>query len=237
MRRLSIITLGLVIGALATGVITHSILKQDYATHLTMVRDTTPPIQHDTTTTIIPDTVTSHLPTATSVLLPCPPEGSAKDSLHRQANVLKNRSILPTVVDTTSFDFLLSLDPYGQLDTFAIYTEGYIIEAKSGEAESCNCKGPLRDIHIVFAPTPTSSVEKWVIAEISPRSPLLILKQVRELAKNHAHVGIMGYLFNDSEHLNASCKSNPTGKHLWRGTTWEVHPVLAIVQLPNATTY
>src|SRR5436305_1442983 len=120
---------------------------------------------------------------------------------------------------------------------------GYVVGAKPGGIESCNCKAEevkWRDTHIDVVMNPQEAPDKTrhVVVEVTPRWRAIKAKPSQPggravdwstpaLAK--AIVGkwvkITGWMFFDGEHTNAAENTHANGKHNWRATAWEIHPV------------
>lgn len=167
---------------------------------------------------------------------PCDIYGSKKLQKFRTLDSLKNRNF-----SESGFDPSLTLEAILNFkgDDTKVYNSsqyvsltGYVILVKAGGSETCNCgsSNPKdKDIHIEIALHPKDKAVNAMVCEINrytqSDNPEFTLQQVRKkyLGKK---VTIQGYLFLDAEHLQNAMTTNPTGKHNWRYSCWEIHPVM-----------
>jgi hypothetical protein len=132
---------------------------------------------------------------------------------------------------------------------------GYIYYAKPGGVETCNCKLKKqqdKDFHIGlgFDPKVAGSIEQGdiqesgdnadpvvqqtsVIVEMTPSyraafHPGWTLPKVRKLVGQQ--VKVIGQLLVDNEHNTAdqNCAFSDHDDDCWRGSAWELHPVMAL---------
>jgi hypothetical protein len=176
----------------------------------------------------------------------CPLGGTAKGTRIKAANVLKNRTAVPTAKDYDPKYTLAAVLAPGNDNTPPRWNEkkaghwiGYVHNAKPGGIETVNCGAkaiPDRDTHIELVLSLGDSLGKRrVIAEVTPR--------MRKWAKAHGmdwstptlektlighQVEIVGWAFNDFEHAPNAENTHPHNKLNWRATTWELHPVTGI---------
>jgi hypothetical protein len=168
-------------------------------------------------------------------------------ALNRQ----KNRYVAPSHQQIDSnISLRAMLQPGNDANRFrtdrAAVIVGYVVSAKPGGIESCNCwakEVKWRDTHIDVAMNPQEASDKTrrVIVEVTPRwraikaKPSATGRRVVDWstpAPASSIVGkwviITGWMFFDGEHANAAENTHPNGKHNWRATAWEVHPMTDI---------
>jgi len=130
-------------------------------------------------------------------------------------------------------------------DRAAVIT-GFVVSVKPGGIESCNCwaeQMKWRDTHIdiVMNPQEASDKTRPVIVEVTPRWRAIKAKasltgtrpvdwSTPALASSilGKWVIITGWMFFDGEHADEAENTHPNGKHNWRATAWEIHPVTNI---------
>lgn len=167
----------------------------------------------------------------------CPVGGDKDVPKFQHLDSLKNRSEMNGKIDkSVSLDDILTAkgddeDNY-EPDQLVSLT-GYIILAKYGGAETCNCHSKNKDdldIHIELALHPKDKANHAMVCEINRYvrvdNDQFTLANIRKLVGKK--VTITGYLFFDEEHKQNAVTTNPKGKHNWRYTCWEVHPVFKI---------
>lgn len=176
----------------------------------------------------------------------CPPEGTASGADRQAWNRLKNRISVPKPSD---FDHRVTLaairrpgdDRTRWSESNAAVIEGYVKSVKGTGAETCNCGETdrrLTDTHFDITAGPDDD-DLPIIVEITP--PWRLIHEHLQLedwsskslkAKfEHKRVRIMGWLFFDRSHLNEATNTDPNdtiGKVNWRGSCWEIHPVVTI---------
>jgi hypothetical protein len=172
----------------------------------------------------------------------CPAVGRTKDGNEPSAKIqclnrLKNRTGAPDDINAgiTFNDLYNSKDnPYLFNEKQGASITGYLVEAITSKGESCNCytdDPDLRDIHIYLSPIP----------EIANKKDCIIVEITAVGKHNHVDwhlsyfnslkghkVKVTGYLLYDFEHRGNSYEYNPEGPHLWRRTSWEIHPVTQV---------
>lgn len=162
----------------------------------------------------------------------CPMNGDR----HIVADILKNRWVFPPYYNKMDLSYLMKLKNNEIKSTDPVEITGYIMQVKDGGLESTNChSSKYKDTHIYVVENPSEKNKaNALIVEVTPR--------IREIMKKKGidwntkalqlylgkHVIIDGYLFCDSEHKQNSKADSPNGKHLWRSTVYEVHPVTGI---------
>lgn len=177
----------------------------------------------------------------------CGLTGSAKPARVKALNLLKNRATEPTVINTAiTLDALLA--PGDDTHRWSIHDGaaivGYIVDAKSGGRESVNCQAAesqWKDTHIEIGRIPYAPKNERIIVEISPRWRAAqkavgvdwSTSTIRHLIGQR--VSVTGWIFVDSEHLNAAENTHPGGPHNWRASVIEIHPITAIRVLPSWT--
>lgn len=174
----------------------------------------------------------------------CAPEGSGKPTKanptgtlsqsKQDLNLLKNRDVDPTTIDssvTLAAIMTPANDSKFKNDEGASIT-GYVAHVKPGEPqETCNCaRTDIADIHIdvVLNKKDAATSSKYMIVEITPRyqDKLGNLDKVKAAIEGH-WVKFTGWMMNDIVHRMNAKNTNPTGKAIWRATSWEIHPVTA----------
>lgn len=169
----------------------------------------------------------------------CPATGDNRTAKFQTLNSLKNRDIpshaSPLVLSVSDF---MTGKPDADLFTEDKWVEitGYIAAVKYGGPESCNCHShaaTMLDYHIEVVSEPgNEAASKVLICEVTRYSRQIVGYDLDDLKKLVGQkVTIRGYLFYDVEHKQNAYNTNPTGKHNWRGTCWEVHPVFSITTL------
>lgn len=171
----------------------------------------------------------------------CPARGDSSSIRLQRLDTLKNRSDAPNAIDnavTLRAMLAAGNDAHRWTDGEAARITGYVIKVKPGSVESVNCHAHAlahRDTHIEIALSPTASNRQAVIVEVTPSWRAKMARRgidwsthALERLKGH-RVTVTGWLFFDSPHANAAETTNPNGKHDWRGTAWEIHPVTAIL--------
>lgn len=167
----------------------------------------------------------------------CPMIGHAKDSLGRDLNVKKNRSVFPQKKSITlSLDSILKTgkDTKRFSDTSLVSITGYVFEIVGAGKESCNCDSTSylsTDIHIYVGKKGVKSKSECFIVELSPQSKKKFpqMKGTKDwkvlLGKE---VTFTGWLFFDWEHTGNAINSCKKCTRIWRRTCWEIHPVTNI---------
>ena len=176
-----------------------------------------------------------------------------------EENHLKNRFLLPSKYTQYSVDQLLKLPAHedARLERSGATLVGYVSDVKygGGEGESCNCNATRKDeldahIEVIADPSHEQADGRgMVVCEVTERSRRLadsgLLKSsfgndwsTPKLAQQLiGHwVRFSGWLFYDPDHEEESWsvdKRDLDGKENWRGTPWEIHPVMAIEVLPQ----
>jgi hypothetical protein len=176
-----------------------------------------------------------------SFMANCPLEGATQHANLAALNRLKNRSAAPkpSEVDRT-VTLAAMLKPGDDADRFstgrAATIEGWVVKVKSGGDETVNCRAPEerdRDTHIeLAADSGDADATHHVIVEVTPRSRAPNGDRWSTDSLRHAltnrRVRVTGWLFYDAEHVNAALNTRPAGKHDWRATAWEIHPVTSL---------
>jgi hypothetical protein len=182
----------------------------------------------------------------------CAPKGvgnaPASQPDKQALNRLKNRTVLPSGVETMTVEDILALaghddkQPHpedAQLEAKGVVVTGWLLGQKHEGPESPNCgSSTRRDYHMWLGGTKPPPVAKdrmamrdqAVVVEPTPnmqdRNQTWIQENITKLVGKH--IRIMGWLMFDWEH--------PEQLGNTRGTLWEVHPVMRIeVEQPNGT--
>lgn len=176
-------------------------------------------------------------------------------------NDLKNRFYPPSSYEPYSVDQMLRLPNNNDdaLEHTGVTLTGYVKDVKPGgtEGESCNCEAVGRnlvDAHIEVVRDPKeidAGGHGTVIVEVTERS-----RRLAGLGLLSTNIGndwntetlrtkltgkwvrFSGWLLFDSDHVKESWSADPEddlGRRNWRGTPWEVHPVLGIELLAGGS--
>lgn len=170
---------------------------------------------------------------------PCPVQGNNKSLKFQTADRLKNRSVAGTKIDQ-SVTLEKILAPGNDTARFNsnqyVAITGYVVLVKPGGLEYCEChsKDPKDwDIHIEIALSPNDGDKKAMIVEINrytkAKNPNYTVANIKKFLGKK--VVVTGWLFSDSEHKQNAVNTNPKNDNDWRGTIWEIHPVISIVQV------
>jgi hypothetical protein len=182
----------------------------------------------------------------------CPLKGTAGVEPYISRNKLKNRYIFPK---QSEFDPSVTLPEMLKpgVDTGRFSPSkagritGYVYNVDFGGTEACNCTTKVKkyiDTHITLTADPQHTKGKdRLIVEVTPRIRAMMLKgtdmeghtlTVSDWSTDslkarflHQWVEVEGWYFFDWEHTNAA-QNTHKGKHNWRGTCSEIHPVTAI---------
>lgn len=171
----------------------------------------------------------------------CGMAGDTKVVRLQALNRIKNRYVPPTPREldpAVSIESLLR--PGNDVRRWSMQRAAritaFVVDVKPGGDESCNCKADapeMKDTHIEVVLNPqVASKSQHLVVEVSPRiRTAMAAKNVdwstttlRKLAL-HQWITVTGWLFLDQEHTNAADNTHPGGKHNWRATAWEIHPV------------
>jgi hypothetical protein len=180
--------------------------------------------------------------TAQNIYHGCPRYGTYRNRTDSIQNELKNRDwvkINPTEVSFDEFASLPKSFVYGKGIIQHAMLTAYVYNVGFTGAEGCNCKATadsLTDTHITLTKDAQhTKPNERVIVEVTPRVRTLMKSRgvdwsTRTLRKTLLHkiVTFTGFLFADIEHANASENDRPGGKHNWRRTVMELHPVTEI---------
>lgn len=184
-----------------------------------------------------------------TVLADCPLEGDTAVATVQHLNVLKRRMTIPSTSDMDSRVTMAALTLPGDDTTRwnaarGATIEGYVAGVRVGGVESVNChthQAAYRDTHIELTLKPNANDETtYVIVEVTPQvrqkmaatgtdwSTATLRKQL--LGR---WIRVTGWLLFDTEHAENAANTNPGGKHNWRATVWEIHPITSITLLPS----
>ena len=176
-------------------------------------------------------------------------------------NELKNRFYPPASFQPYSVDQMLRLpnNSDDSLEHTGVTLTGYVQSVKPGgtSGESCNCEATgsnLVDAHIEVINDPKdedSEGHGMVVVEVTERS-----RRLANLGLLTTNIGkdwstedlrrqltgkwvrFSGWLLYDSDHVEESWSVDPEdnlGRRNWRGTPWEVHPVMGIEVLAGGS--
>lgn len=170
----------------------------------------------------------------------CGLTGTAKPQRVKDLNLLKNRSVQPTIINTAITAAAL-IAPGADTDRWSTddgaEIDAYVVNIKPGGAESVNCQATdpkWKDTHIELGLTRDAPANARIVVEITPRwraaqaavgvdwSTATLRKLIGQ------RVTVRGWMFFDGEHVNAAETTHPHGAHNWRATAWEIHPITAI---------
>lgn len=175
-------------------------------------------------------------------------------------NRRKNRFVPPGGYNIFVFDqFLRTLPPEGAsyMNDDGVAITGYVRDVKPGgtRGESCNCgatRKELVDAHIEIVDDPRNDRpdgKGMVVVEVTERSRRLAERgllvsnigndwSTRQLRSRllGRWVRFRGWLLFDSDHVMESWSADPDdtmGGANWRGSAWEIHPVMGIEVVPG----
>jgi len=164
----------------------------------------------------------------------------------RAFNALKNRTTLPAAADVDPQVTLAAMLAPGDdrsrwRQSRAGAIEGHVVRVYDAGPESANClSGTRLDTHIEVALRPDAPPNERVIVEVTPPMRQLAGRRgddwstatLRALLTGR-RARIEGWLLFDDEHDEESENTRPGHRHNWRATAWEIHPVTAIVPVPQ----
>jgi hypothetical protein len=121
--------------------------------------------------------------------------------------------------------------------------EGYVDTVYVGGIESANCEATNpadRDTHIeITLDAQHTREDQRVIVEVTPRWRRMVAAQGKDwstaglaAALIGRRVLVTGWMMFDIDHASQSLNTKTSGKHVWRATAWEVHPVTELQVLP-----
>ena len=173
-------------------------------------------------------------------------------------NEFKNRFVPPSSYTAYTVANMLRLpnNPDDKLENTGVTLTGYIRDVKPGgtEGESCNCEATGKDEVDAHIEVETSSDNDpdgrgMVVVEVTERSRRLAALGLldssfgRDWSTDRLReellgkwVQISGWLLYDSDHVQESWSADPDdtiGRPNWRGTPWEVHPVMGLEVLTS----
>ena len=181
--------------------------------------------------------IQSALADEAQTLARCPPEGDAVQAEARALNPLKRRMAVPRPSDIDPQVTLAALLEPGDdrnrwSDEKAAQITGYVQDVKVGGIESVNCHthSPLyRDTHIEL--TAGGSSPEPLIVEVTPQwrtsHPDWTTPELKHRLVGH-WVKFTGWLMFDAEHAAESRNTCTRCTHVWRSTSWELHPISSI---------
>jgi hypothetical protein len=171
----------------------------------------------------------------------CPTQGLGFLPSQRAEARLKNRTALPRETDFDSRVTLIALLQAGDdrarwSPARAARVEGYVVAVSEGGIEAANCFALVnRDTHIDLALRADAPPRERVILEVTPRLREWARQQGRDWSTPALQRDLVGHwcrfegwLFFDDGHATESDNIAPGGKHNWRATSWEIHPVTYI---------
>jgi hypothetical protein len=179
----------------------------------------------------------------------CPdPHGDAIQKMAHDLNAFKNNVAVPdpTKLQVLSLGGMLAPgdDSTRYTQGAAATVEGYVLNAKPGGVESCNCHATdpaFKDTHIELGLTadPQTPGSQRVIVEVTPHTRKFtdVLGGGVSTAQMHAllvghKVRVTGWLFFDAEHRGNAENTHPGSPKNWRVTCWEIHPVTGLTLIP-----
>ncbi len=186
----------------------------------------------------------------------CPMKGTAGAEPFISRNKLKNRYTFPAPTD---FDPAITIEamasPGVDSSRFSTSKAGritaYVYNIEPGQPEACNCTTKVdkfKDTHITLVADPNKTLGKYrVIVEVTPRMRAMMLNgrdqnghtltvedwSSATLRATYLHkwIRVEGWYFFDWEHTNAAQNTHKGGKHNWRATCSELHPVTKIEEV------
>lgn len=173
----------------------------------------------------------------------CPPEGNAKKASVTLSNPLKNRIHAPDASKIQSTTLEAFLAPGDDHDRWSqdqgTEVVGWVMEVKSGGAETCNCRSTNHDdwdTHIELVKDPAEKDgKKTMIVEVTPQWRRLMASVGKDWSTTTLQntikgrqIRVRGWLFFDAEHEHQAQNTEPDGDRNWRGTAWEVHPITSL---------
>jgi hypothetical protein len=169
----------------------------------------------------------------------CPAGGDGNDQTQ---DALKNRSDTGTWRATTVGAILALPVPQGlpehrgewsdadrqaiaQYEGLPLQVTGYLAGSRVEGPESCNCHSPTDvDYHLWLVDAAGTGRNQSVVAEVTPRLRARhagwTIEQICTLVNDQTQVRVSGWLMMDPAH--------PDEVGQTRGTTWEIHPILAL---------
>lgn len=113
-----------------------------------------------------------------------------------------------------------------------VQVEGYLVGAKQQGPETANCHAADDvDNHLWVTDDPNKDRTRSIVAEVTPRMrarhPGWAFGRIAPLVDRQTRVRISGWLMMDQEHPDQIGKT--------RGTTWEIHPIIAFEVLRGNT--
>jgi hypothetical protein len=112
----------------------------------------------------------------------------------------------------------------GQYEGLPLQVAGYLAGSRVEGPESCNCHSATDvDYHLWLVDASGTGREQSVVAEVTPRvrasHPGWTIDQLCALVGDQTQVRVSGWLMMDPVHADQVGQT--------RGTTWEIHPILA----------
>jgi hypothetical protein len=179
----------------------------------------------------------------------CPAGGDDSDTIQ---NTLKNRTDAASAWQTTTAGAILALPVPGSLPTersewtaeqqavikqyegLPLQVVGYLAGARVEGPEACNCHSASdRDFHFWLVDAQGTDRSQSVVSEVTPRARAAhtgwTIETIWSLVSNQTQVRISGWLMMDPAH--------PDQVGQTRGTTWEIHPIVAIDVLQSDGTF
>jgi hypothetical protein len=162
------------------------------------------------------------------------PQGTKLSPDKEALNLLKNRDTGPQLIDhTVTLARIMTPSEDSKFNNKeGAQITGFVAHVKAGEPqETCNCaRDDIADIHIdvVLDEKDAGTSSKYMIVEITPRyqDKLGDLASVKAAIEGKK-VKFTGWMMNDVVHRMKAKNTNPTGKAIWRATSWAIHPVTA----------
>jgi hypothetical protein len=179
----------------------------------------------------------------------CPDTGCGDrgDALLNQA---KNRSDSPLSTTNFTLNRIRAKAQPSQWDTgqprtsiqgpgkegSGVAVSGFLLKAKPGSGESCNCGLTRRvdtDVHFVLVSDMEDAEKTSVTAEVTPRvrkdhHPDWSFRNLNDLEGEY--IRVKGFLMLDTKHMPQAhrLRGEPLNRGLERATNWEIHPVTQI---------
>lgn len=181
----------------------------------------------------------------------CPLHGDAVQTDNKRLNAQKNRYDLPargTRYHRIRLEDVLLRGPDENRFPVGVPAEmvGFVRLVKRGSKETCNCKATspeLTDTHIELVPGEGNVLNhprRAVVVEVTPRIREMVRAEGKEWDTNTLKgeiegrwVRVRGWLLYDHEHTENADATNPSGRRVYKGGNWEIHPITDIKVLPG----
>jgi hypothetical protein len=120
----------------------------------------------------------------------------------------------------------------------AVITGWVVNVEQGGHPETANCGSmslPFTDTHITVGLTPDAHPTDTIVVEVTPRWRQMMQSRGIDWSTETLQVELIGkrvqfagWLMFDTDHVGEAVNTAPHGRHDWRRTVWEIHPITAI---------